>query len=207
VEAEGDGVTDGPQADPRGRVGVVVLAVVFEGGLAPLSLALGWLLGQHPLAGFAWDAGSAAHGVAAALPLVGLLALCRRWPLGPLVRIRRFFDEVRPYLAGRPWHDLALICLAAGVGEEMLFRGTLQGAFSRWLGPGAGLAAASLLFGLLHPITPAYAVLAALIGAYLGALWMADGNLLSVMDAHALYDFLALLILLRDPPAPAAPDG
>ena len=33
-------------------------------------------------------------------------------------------------------------------------------------------------------------------GAYLGGVWLLNGNLLTVMVAHALYDFLALLILL-----------
>jgi membrane protease YdiL (CAAX protease family) len=206
VETTEHGAPGGPDRDLAGRAEVIIFAVLFEAGLAPVALALGWLLGAPPLADFRWDARDAALGAVATLPLVGLLVLSRRWRFGPLERIKRFFDrEIRPYLDGRPWPDLALVCLAAGVGEEMLFRGALQGAFSRWLGPGAGLAATSLLFGLLHPITPAYAVLAALIGAYLGGVWMANGNLLSVMVAHALYDFLALQILLHDPPADDVP--
>ena len=61
-----------------------------------------------------------------------------------------------------------------------------------------GLLAASVLFGLAHPITPAYAVLAAMIGVYLGWLWLAfDKNLLVPITAHALYDFLALIYLVR----------
>ena len=53
------------------------------------------------------------------------------------------------------------------------------------------------MFGLLHPITRAYAVIAALLGAYLGGLWLAGGNLLTPIVAHALYDFVALVYLLR----------
>ena len=83
----------------------------------------------------------------------------------------------------------------------MLFRGLIQGALGRWLGPGPGLALASLCFVLLHPITPAYVVIASLMGAYLGGVWLASGNLLVVIVAHALYDFVALLILLRGPGA------
>jgi uncharacterized protein len=177
---------------------IVVFAVLFEGGLAPLALLLGWLLNQPPLSGFAWDARDAALGALATLPMLGLLWVGLCWPVGPLRRIERFFEEeVRPLLGSRPWPDLALISLAAGVGEEMLFRGALQGALTRWLGPGLALAATSALFGLLHPITPAYTVIAALMGAYLGGVWLLNGNLLAVMVAHALYDFLALLILLR----------
>jgi membrane protease YdiL (CAAX protease family) len=127
-----------------------------------------------------------------------LLAIVMRWPVGPLARIKQFFDrEVRPLLQSRPWHDLALVSLAAGVGEEMLFRGTIQGVLGQEFGMWAGLVGASLIFGALHPITPAYTVIAALLGAWLGAVWLVTGNLLTAMVAHSLYDFAALLALLR----------
>lgn len=183
------------QSDPAR---VVAIAVLVEGGLAPLALLVGWLLGQPPLRGFAWRGRDAALGAAAALPMLGLLLVGLRWPIAPLARIKRFIvEEVRPLLGACTWIELALISLAAGVGEEMLFRGAVQGALVRRLGLGAGLAGSSLLFGLLHPITAAYVVLAGLMGAYLGLIWVVNGNLLTVIVAHAVYDFLALLILLR----------
>jgi membrane protease YdiL (CAAX protease family) len=181
---------------------LIILSVLFEGGLAPLALLLGWLLGQPALSGFAWRADDAMLGVLATLPMLALFLFGQNWPVGPFRAIRRFFDEeARPVLAGCQWPDLALISLAAGVGEEMLFRGVFQGVLSRSLGPGPGWGAASLLFGLLHPITPGYMVLAALLGAYLGGIWMYTGNLLTVMVAHALYDFLAMVLLLREQPS------
>jgi membrane protease YdiL (CAAX protease family) len=81
------------------------------------------------------------------LPTVlGLFLIGQTWPVGPFRAIKRFFDEeARPVLAGCPWSDLALVSLAAGVGEEMLFRGVFQGALSQWLGDAPGWAAASLL--------------------------------------------------------------
>ncbi len=147
----------------------IIAAVLFEGALAPLAIALGWLLGRSPLEGFSWDLGDATLGVLAALPMYGAFRLAFRWPVGPLARIKRFFDEeLAPVLAGRPASDLALICLAAGVGEEMLFRGVLQGVFARWLNPWGGLAAASLLFGALHPFTLVYVVIAGLLPVLIG---------------------------------------
>jgi hypothetical protein len=190
---------DGPEPPDRGRV--VVWAVLLEGGLAPLALLVGWFLDQPPLLGFSWSMRDAAIGAVATLPLFGLFLIVLRWPIAPLARIRRFLtDEVRPLLGACTGGDLALIALAAGVGEELLFRGAIQGALSRWLGPGPGIAAASLLFGLLHPITSAYVVLAGLMGAYLGIVWVLNGNLLTVIIAHGLYDFVALWIVLRTPP-------
>jgi membrane protease YdiL (CAAX protease family) len=188
----------GPEQRDPGRV--VVRGVLLEGGLALLALILGWLLGHPPLLGFSWSLRDAAIGGAATVPLLVLLLMAIRWPIGPLARIKRFIDEeVRPLLGPCSWLELALIALAAGVGEEMLFRGALQGALSRWLGPAPGIALASIVFGVLHPITPAYVVIAGMMGAYLGLVWFLNGNLLTVMVAHALYDFVALLVLLRTP--------
>ncbi|SIO45466.1 hypothetical protein SAMN05444166_4867 [Singulisphaera sp. GP187] len=187
--------TDRPTPD---QGAVVVAAVLFEGGLAPLALAIGRLVGQPPLEGFTWSIRDAFLGVLAALPMYAAFQVLMRWRIGPLDRIRRFFEaELTPLLGSRPDADLALIALAAGVGEEMLFRGVLQGGLAHWLGTWEGLVAASLLFGLLHPITTTYVLVAGLLGAYLGAVWIFSGNLLVVMIAHALYDFLALRTLLR----------
>jgi membrane protease YdiL (CAAX protease family) len=191
-----------PDDVDRGRL--IVLGVLFEGSLAPLAALLGWLLGQPALAGFAWRAEDAGIGVLATLPMLGLFLIGQTWPVGPFRAIKRFFDEeARPVLAGCNWSDLALVSLAAGVGEEMLFRGVFQGALSHWLGDAPGWVAASLLFGLLHPISPSYIALAAVMGAYLGGVWRYNGNLLTVMVAHAVYDFVALWLLLRKEPAAA----
>jgi membrane protease YdiL (CAAX protease family) len=172
--------------------------VLFEAALAPLALALGWAVGQPPLAGFAWDEGAFHDGLLAALPMIGLLAAALRWPIGPLGQIKTFFErELAPAFDGCEWPDLALVSIAAGVGEEMLFRGVIQGALARLLGPWTGLALASVLFGLLHPVSLAYALTAGLLGAYLGLVWVASGNLLTVIVAHAVYDFFALRMLLR----------
>ena len=90
-----------------------------------------------------------------------------------------------------------VLSLAAGVGEEMLFRGVVQAVLDRWWGPWAALPVASLFFGLLHALTPTYAVLATLAGLYLGGVWLLTGNLLVVIVAHAFYDLIALVYLLR----------
>jgi membrane protease YdiL (CAAX protease family) len=193
-----DTQTDGAdQDDGRGPFPFAAL-VLFEAALAPLALTLGWALGQPPLERFAWDAAAALDGAAAAVPMLLFLAATIRWPVGPLRPVKEFFDrELAPLLEGCRWPDLALVSVAAGVGEEMLFRGVLQAAIARALGPAAGVVLAAALFGLLHPISLAYIVLVALLGAYLGVVWLATGNLLSVMVAHALYDFIALVVLLR----------
>ena len=130
--------------------------------------------------------------------MLALFLLCLSWPIGPLGRLLRFSREVAgPLFAPCSVLDLAVLSLLAGAAEEMLFRGTLQAALGDWLNPAAGLVLASLLFGLVHPITPTYVLLAALLGLYLGTVWQATGSLLVVIVAHAVYDFLLLLYLSR----------
>jgi len=118
------------------------------------------------------------------------------------VRLQQFSAEmIVPLFAGSSAAELALVSLCAGVGEELLFRGLVQSAVGHWISPGVGLLVAGLLFGLAHPLSIAYAVLATLAGIYLGGLFLACDNLLVPIVTHAVYDFLALLYLLRQPRA------
>jgi membrane protease YdiL (CAAX protease family) len=178
---------------------IVWLAVAFEGGLALLALGLGWLPGvQAPLPKIHWIARDAAWGVAACLPLLVVFFICVRWPVGPLVRIKQLSEEfIREWFASCSVLQLGLISLLAGIGEEMLFRGVIQDTLSAWINPLAGIVLASLLFGLMHPITPFYVVLAALMGAFLGWIFIVTDNLLPAIITHGLYDFLALIYLTR----------
>jgi len=197
-----DDLLQGPENDQPGREVIIIFAVFFEGGLAPLSLVLGWLVGHRPLETFAWSTRDAIWGVLAAIPFTLMFLAMLRWPIGPLGRIKKFCDtEVVPMLAESTWSEIALISVSAGVGEEMLFRGVVQASLSAWLGISWGLGLASLLFGLLHPISITYMFIAAFLGLYLGAVWLVGGNLLTVMVTHALYDFAALGYLLRIRPA------
>jgi membrane protease YdiL (CAAX protease family) len=100
----------------------------------------------------------------------------------------------------RVW-ELAGIAAFAGFGEELLFRGLIQNSLAALfvgdLGSCVGLIGASLLFGLLHWLTLTYAILATSVGFYLGGLWLVTGNLLVPAVVHALYDFWALVYLLK----------
>jgi hypothetical protein len=182
----------------RHRLEVVLLAVAFEGGLAALAWVLGWLLDQPPLARIHWRGRDVLIGAAISLPLLLIFYLCVHWPVGPLSRIKAFADEViQPLFQYCTVLDLAIISLLAGLGEEMLFRAVLQPFLAERLNLAAGILIANVLFGLLHLITPTYAVLAGLMGAYLGWVLVQTDNLLVVIVAHALYDFLALVYLVR----------
>jgi predicted enzyme related to lactoylglutathione lyase len=111
--------------------------------------------------------------------------------------MRRIEIEVAPIFRGIGPAGLALLAALAGLGEEALFRGVLQ----PWLGgvvsPWTAVVLTGILFGALHPVSPAYVLLAGLAGAYFGALLVLTGNLLAPIVAHAGYDFVALLVLAR----------
>ena len=63
------------------------------------------------------------------------------------------------------------------------------------------LVGSAILFGVLHAMTPSYAVLATGMGIYLGLVFVFTDNLLSAVVAHALYDFVALVWITRGPPS------
>jgi membrane protease YdiL (CAAX protease family) len=181
------------------RIRVILLSVTVEGGLMVIALLTGWMVDQPPLAYFRWTFADALWGLVATLPMLVLFGICLRWPVGPLKPIEKFCDEVlRPMLRPCTLLDMAGIAVFAGVGEEMLFRGVMQPVFESWTGSvWLAIAMASALFGLAHAITAAYLVLAALLGFYLGWLFHATGNLMTPVVAHAVYDFVALVVLLR----------
>ena len=167
-----------------------------------LAIGLGWILGWRPGETIRWELGDALWGLVATVPLVAVLLVCVYAPIGFLRDLLGTIDRlVVPLFRGWGLLEMALVAGLAGLGEELLFRGVIQSAVSDWMGgdygPLWGLIFASLLFGSVHAISAAYAVLAAGIGFYLGELMIVTGNLLVPIVAHAMYDFLALIYLVR----------
>jgi membrane protease YdiL (CAAX protease family) len=83
--------------------------------------------------------------------------------------------------------------VAAGLGEEMLFRGVLQYELGIRFGEVVAVAVASVVFGLLHAVTPVYALLASVASVYFGWLYLDSGNLAVPIAAHGIYDIGALV--------------
>ena len=185
---------------------IASVAAAFEGSLVFIAIGLGWAFGVMPTETLQWSFPAIGWGVAATVPMFVQLWICVAVSWRPFESLQRSIDErIRPLLQGCSLVDLAAISLLAGFGEELLFRGFLQQLIADWIGGPtgmwAGLAVGAVVFGLLHAITPMYAVVACLIGLYLGWLWLATGNLLAPITAHAVYDFFALIYFLRIRPA------
>ena len=186
-------------------------AALFEASLVFLAALLGWMVGQSPMRTLEVNTPAILWGILAVLPLLGLLVACERVPWRPVQEVRRVLDDlIVPMFRNCTWIELAAISFLAGLGEELLFRGVFQAALVEWTGdvlphsPGVrearrldSASGAAILFGLLHAVNAAYAVLATLMGMYLGWLWLATGNLAVPVVAHAVYDFLALGYILH----------
>ncbi len=187
----------------RGPHPVVRLAVALEGGLLVIALALGLLLGIPPFGGARVTPGALAWGTVATVPTLLLMWWMSSTTWSPLRRLRRAVEEtIVPLFADCAAGELVLIALLAGVGEEALFRGLVQRGITDIAGPAAGVLVAGALFGLAHFVTHTYALLAALLGIYLGMLFLVTGNLVVPIVVHTLYDVIALLHWVRQAPRP-----
>lgn len=174
------------------------LACGFEAALLGAAALLAQWFGHPIFEPVRFGEGDVLVGCLAALPMLALFLWALHSPLRPLVSVRAFLEaRVRPFFADWSLWELLCISVLAGVSEEMLFRGLIQGALAAPLGQPAAILLASLAFGAAHWITPAYFVIATVIGAAMSGLWLGTGNLLTPMVTHAVYDFAALTYFLR----------
>lgn len=174
------------------------LGSAIECSLLLLAALVAWTLDVPLFGNLHWNPRDLVLGIAATGPLLLGFYLLMQSTAPPLQRIRLFLDTgLRSAMGHWTTPQLALISILAGFCEETLFRSVLQGFLSQELGILAGLVLSSVMFGLCHWITHTYAFLAALVGLYLGGLWLLTGNLLAPIVAHALYDMVVLTWLLR----------
>ena len=116
-----------------------------------------------------------------------------------------FTESVIPQVASGGANGILLLSLGAGIGEEALFRGFLMplisnsaiqnGFVNEDLAANVSLCTTSIIFGLLHAITPAYQIWATIAGFLFGYEYMNDG-LGTAMFTHAFYDFIAFAFII-----------
>jgi uncharacterized protein len=190
---------------PANQTSGFPMAVLVEGGLAVIAVALAWLFGVELRRQFPTESetivAAIGRGILATLPMLAGFWLLVRSSRAELVHLRRQVEWVIGELfPTASYAQFALIAILAGVGEELLFRGVIQSLLGRWTTPAIGLAIASLLFGAAHALSRLYFLLATLIGAYLGWLALYYNDLVAPIVAHGLYDFLALVYLAKHRP-------
>lgn len=125
------------------------------------------------------------------------LARGPRWGKG-------LYLALRDSLAGAPndGRTLLLLTLSAAVGEELLFRGAMLPALRERHGAALAVAASSVAFGLLHApwsrrMLP-WTAMATAMGVVFAALYLATGEVLAPVMAHAVVNYENLAFLTGD---------
>ena len=180
------------------RKALLLVTILVEGGLVLVSMLLLDYSFAELWANMELTWNATTYVLLLCIPMfVGLFFVVRsRW--NPLARLREEIDEkVLPIFSNSKIIDLAVIAFFAGVGEELFFRGWMQVALINKSGVWIGILITSAIFGLLHYLSTAYAIYAFITGIYLGVIYHLSGNLYVVMGIHAVYDFIALVYLVR----------
>ncbi|WP_254774364.1 CPBP family intramembrane glutamic endopeptidase [Marinobacter sp. AC-23] len=176
-----------------------IAALVFQGGIGVVGL-LAILVANIPVQGFgAGIMPSVFYGVLGALCTYGALLLLTQVPGLFPDNLDRQMRGLYQFASGYSWFVLFLLSVFAGVGEELLFRGAVQGWLAVHTGPIIAVLAASVLFGLVHYASFTYFVIATGLGLVLGLAYAMTDSLLLVMIWHGVYDMVALFCLLRFP--------
>ena len=177
---------------------LLLITLVTEGGLYFLGLMLmnSAQLELRSVFNVSWKA--ILYAILLTLPMFVTLFLIERTNIKSIVDLKKEMDEkVLPIFSGTNLFDLAFIAFFAGVGEELFFRGWMQVVLADRFGLVVGIFITSLVFGFLHYLSSAYAVYAFITSIYLGIIYHLTGNVFIVMAIHAVYDFVALVYLVR----------
>lgn len=186
------------QPSPRSnRRALLKVAVLVEGGMLVVAVVLGLLLGTPFWAGARADLWSVALGIVAGLVLLAGAVAVTESALPFAVRMRQDIDRLLGLFRGATIGDFLLISILAGLGEEALFRGVIQGGLADFTGTPIAVVIAAAAFGLAHFISWAYVAFAFGLGLLFGALYLWSGNIAVPIIAHAAYDFVALCFVYR----------
>ncbi len=175
-------------------------ACYFEGALILVAIVLGLIAEIDPFENIHYSEQAVLYGLFGTLPLFFIFLVMEHMSIPSVKRIRQvLLETLGPSMHKNSWADLFVLAVIAGVAEEILFRGVIQPWMENSWGITAGLIGSSILFGLVHAVTPLYAVLATGVGIYLGMFLDYDNerNLLIPIIIHATYDFLAFLVIMK----------
>ena len=184
----------------EGRIYAITLLGAVVVFLSAVGLAVAFDVDMKAFSGGdpARTAGSFLIGVAATAPLVVLLLA---FSSSDLPALRKFRDSQIEFLAQIGFRltplRITMIGIAAGLSEEALFRGVLQTVLDRHAPLVVAVVGTNVLFGALHARTLLYAMIAGLVGIYLGVLFSWRGDLIAPITTHALYDVAALALADR----------
>jgi len=175
-------------------------ACYFESSLIIVAVFLGWIADIDPFEHLYFSENALLYGLFGTLPLFLIFLAMQQMRFASVIQVRQILlDTLGPSLHRYQWADLLILAAIAGISEEILFRGVIQPWMENSWGMTAGLIASNILFGLVHAVTPLYAILAASVGIYLGLFldYGGERNLMTPIVIHAVYDFLAFLVIMK----------
>jgi membrane protease YdiL (CAAX protease family) len=168
--------------------------------LIVVAIVLGWVADIDPFANIIFSETAVFYGIIGTIPLFIFFVVLYQIEVDAFQQVKRtLLETLAPSMHRYHWTDLFVLGAIAGITEEILFRGVVQPWMESSWGMTSGLIASSIIFGLVHAVTPLYALLATLVGIYLGLAMDYGGerNLLTPIIIHGLYDFLAFLVIVR----------
>lgn len=172
---------------------ILTVTLLGEGGLLLSALLWSWLSGLTLRLGDPFESlllGLFAAGVMGFIN-VRMLSCTGAWSF--VKSLRRLYGTLLvPMFSKIRYRDVVLISVAAGIGEELLFRGVIQ--------PTIGLIPASVIFGIAHfggRGMVMFGIWAGLMGLIFGWLAVTSDGLLASVVAHAGYDAIALTYIRR----------
>lgn len=173
-------------------------ACAFELSLLLWAFIWGRLFDRRVFADFKWDARAPWIGVAATIPIFIFFFFTFKSKSKLFREHNRLMEtRFRDMLCSWSVIQIAVISVGAGLSEEALFRGAIQGSLAERVGVVFAVLLGSLAFGACHLITYMYGIIVAVFGVYFAVEWIWTGNLLAPMITHAVYDFGALVYLVK----------
>ncbi|PCM43621.1 CPBP family intramembrane glutamic endopeptidase [Marinobacter sp. ANT_B65] len=176
-----------------------IIALAFQGGIGVVGILVILAVGIPVQVAEAGVWPSVFYGVLGAFCTYGTLLLLTRIPGLFPDNLDSQMRGLYRFASGYSWFALFLLSVFAGIGEELLFRGALQGWLTAHTGAAIAILSASVLFGLVHYVSFTYFIVATVLGLVLGAAYTFTDSILLVMVWHSVYDMLALFFLLRFP--------
>ncbi|MBS0198181.1 MAG: CPBP family intramembrane metalloprotease [Planctomycetes bacterium] len=192
--------------DARARSVMYIKTMALEWALVAAVLAV-WIIGGRP-----WDS----LGVKMGGLWPSLLGVLSLGAIGGLLvlqfrSVQRLTDAQVARVRERQRNALALLpanarehrlfnvlCVTAGVCEELLFRGYAGWYLTHWLNPWAAMLAASAVFGLAHAYQGRQGIVrTGVVGAMFGAIYLLSGSLLWPVIGHAAVDLAGGMLVHR----------
>jgi membrane protease YdiL (CAAX protease family) len=175
------------------------LILLSQLAIVALGIFFIWALGvQRPDANIGWLQ-AVVIGTLLAITTFVLFALVYRFGGKFAQALLNDTRRVSGIFGGYSLVHLACVAVLAGVGEELLFRGFLQTWLSNHFAITAAILATSIIFGLLHYLSHAYFISVTLMSIAFGIAYYITDSLLMVMVWHGVYDFIALVVLVKYP--------